>query len=159
MERGFGRHLYLDLVFCWHDTQYRLNLHFSKHWLCSSWFLLPALTERLPCRAMVPFSEGTMLLLLFGLADIPLARPTTPWNPTPHPLGKQEHTHQSLEPNRKFHYKSSHYCVFILLDFYIFLIPQGSRESSVSLIWLDVQLWCWREIRAAPQEREWPALL
>jgi len=30
-------------------------------------------------------SAGTMLLL--GLADVPLERPVSPWNSTPHPLG------------------------------------------------------------------------
>ena len=101
------------------------------------------------CRLML-YSSGTMLLLLlFGLADVPLARQTTPWNPTPHPLGKLNTENTSVALAKQEIWLQIQLLLLLYrVGFLCFLDCFGlfsyfmSTKSSTPLIWVDF----WRKL-------------
>lgn len=155
---------FLQCIFCIHCTQMS-----SCVFVQSSGFLLPALPERFGYRAMVSSSAGTMLLLLlFGLADVPLARLTTAWNqtPQPHPLGKPHISVALAKQEISEGGGSAVITCEIFINLWLLMthcvcyyrhFPSPLTQIPL-LILRGCQLWCLKEIRAAPWGGEWLGL-
>lgn len=96
-----------------------------------------------------------LLLLLFGLADVPLARQTTPWNPTPHPLGKLNTVNTSVALAKQEIWLQNQLLLLLYrVGFLCFLDCSGlfsyfmSTKSSPPLIWVDF----WRKLDPLSKE-------